>query len=71
LFTSTPELIDADTSVDLIAACVFSLFLYVCWLRFLVCVHLNMLDRRRYFEPETGGPWVRPRPAYGEDLSQR
>lgn len=37
------------------------LLFYVCWLRFRVQVHRNRLDRRQYFEPRTGKPWIRPR----------
>ncbi len=54
---------------DLIATAAFGLVLYVCWLRFLVRVHENRLDRRDYYDPPTGRPWVRPRPRYDRDLS--
>ena len=46
---------------DLIAAGAASLLLYAAWLRFLMGVHQNRLDRRDYFDPPTGGPWVQDR----------
>ena len=49
------------TAGSIAAAGALLLFLYVCWLRFLVQVHRNRLDRRDYFDPPTGEPWVRAR----------
>jgi hypothetical protein len=55
---------------EIAAVLALLLFLYLCWLRFLVRVHQNRLDRRDYYDPPTGRPWVRPRPVYRQkDLS--
>ena len=62
------DLIDV-TDADAVASALMIVFLYCAWLRFLVGVHENRLDRRDYYDPPTGRPWVRPRPRYDRDLS--
>lgn len=53
---------------DAIAGAVGLWFFYLGLLWFLAACRENRLERRHYYDPPTGGPWVRPRGRYEKDL---
>jgi hypothetical protein len=52
------------TSGEIAGVLALALLCHLCWLRFRVQMHRNRLERGDYFDPPTGGPWVRPRHRY-------
>lgn len=66
---SSPRgLVVVVTDADAIGAAVAIVLLHLAWMRLRVLVHRNRLERRDYYDPPTGRPWVRPQPAHREDL---